>query len=378
MLPAIFGLLFDALAFVASYLLILLAGVVAVHLNIAAYARIRLLGYFPPAAAFLVLGVDAVAILAVISILLLSSDYLGNFSVTLCIISISTLIFVAFGSAVLVRNLPKRRDSTRLFGTRRVRFPFTSLGCLIIAGSIAGGAAMIYFDPTQIFWPVFLALIPAMWGAYSIVYGRSIRNPPTIEDALKSDARLPVLYLRPFRAESAAFVLRNAGSGRSARIESVRFDDHLKPAIEGRIGPFVALGNPEDYFPHLGGAVHTYADDEGWYERFERLAGRAACTVMRVSDSNNLKRELTFIRREGLQRRLFIFTNTMKAKPGSYRARLESGIAWLSSRLYGPLPANTGATTAGSGEASLLLQHLRRTFGLLELLLQLEVSASAV
>jgi TPR repeat protein len=75
----------------------------------------------------------------------------------------------------------------------------------------------------------------------------------------------------------------------------------------------VALGSPEDYLPPLDGdAVRTYADDESWYEYFERIAGRAVCIVMLVSHSDNLQQELTFIRRAGLQRRLFIFTNLLE------------------------------------------------------------------
>jgi hypothetical protein len=118
---------------------------------------------------------------------------------------------------------------------------------------------------------------------------------------------------------------------------------NLKPAIEGLIGPFVALRNPEDYLPHVGGAVHTYADDEGWYEKFEQLAGRSACMVMRVSDSNNLKRELTFIRREGLQRRLFVFTNTMEEEVRATPIEAPSLDKFAAVRAT---PANTGGALA--------------------------------
>jgi len=343
----IFGFLWFLLSalleFGASVLLIILAIFIGLYLNAEAYLRIRRLGYLAPTATLLLLGVDAVAILAVtgsVHLVLRPSDYWDINVVIFCVVS--SLMFVAFGTAVLVRMLPKRRDSTRAFGPRRARFPFISLGCLIIAGSIVGGAALIYFDPWQSDILVFF-MVPIVCAYLLIVYGRSIRNPPTIEDELKSDARLPVLYLRPFMSEGVAFVMRETGYGRSRRIEQVRFDDYLKPAIEGLIGPFVALGNPEDYLPHMKGAVHTYADDEGWYEKFEQLAGRSACMVMRVSDSNNLKRELTFIRREGLQRRLFVFTNTMKRKSESHVLRV---LGWICSWLYGgPLPASTGLAT---------------------------------
>jgi hypothetical protein len=94
-------------------------------------------------------------------------------------------MFVAFGTAVLVRVLPKRRDSRRAFGPRRVRIPFISLGCLIIAGLIAGGAALIYFDPSQSAMLV-ISIVPAVCAYFLIVYGWSIRNPPTIESETRN------------------------------------------------------------------------------------------------------------------------------------------------------------------------------------------------
>jgi hypothetical protein len=54
---------------------------------------------------------------------------------------------------------------------------------------------------------------------------------------------------------------------------------------------------------------------------------------MLVSHSDKLQRELRFIRREGLQSRLFIFT---AKDPTDYSRGL---LAWIMSRLYGPPPA---------------------------------------
>jgi hypothetical protein len=354
MLPAIFWLL-DISATVAGGIL---ASMVVFYLSFGAYVRIRRLGYFAPTAAFLVLGVDAAVIIGLGVLLQVTlPDTHRDFIVgSVTFFAFCSVTVVAFATAVLVRMLPKRRDSTRAFGPRRVRFPFISLGRLIIAISIAGGFIslgwlMIAKGATMLTMQAAVLTIITMscwvFGGYRlIVYGRSIRDPETIEGALKSDVRLPVLYLRPFVSEGLSFVVRAAGSRRSARMDpGVRFDDHLGPTIRERIGPFVALGNPQDYLPHVEGATRTYADDEGWYKHFERLAGRAACIVMQVSDSNNLKQELTFIRREGLQHRLFIFTNTMKLKSVPPLFRLLIGLEWISSRLYGPLPANGGLAT---------------------------------
>jgi hypothetical protein len=333
---------------VSLYISLMVLTVVLIISNAYAYVGVRRLGYFQPAAVFLVLGVDAVTLLAVIGVIvLLPGDYWEAWGgVLVGIISIGVM---TCGCAVLVRKLPKIRDSTRTFGRRRVRFPFISLGCLTFAGGIAGAAALMSYSPGRPDMPnvfaacmwmtnsllvdcakisdatlmllVFMCLfLSGALGGFISTFGLGVRNQVTIEQVLKSDPRLPVLYLRPFAAEGMPFLLRAAGSGRSSRIESITFEKYLAGEIRKRIGPFVALGNPEDYLPR-GGAVRTYADDEGWYEYFERLAGRAACIVMLVSESDNLHRELTFIHREGLQRRLFIFTDPIQKSGAIFESR---------------------------------------------------------
>jgi hypothetical protein len=116
--------------------------------------------------------------------------------------------------------------------------------------------------------------------------------------------------------------------------KALQFEEYLRAAFWEGIGPFVALGNPEDYLP-LRGAIRTYADDEDWYEYFERLARQAACMVMPLANSDGLQQELTFIRREGLQRRLFILTDLIGLPRGFYY-RFFRPLTWIGLRLYGP------------------------------------------
>jgi hypothetical protein len=114
---------------------------------------------------------------------------------------------------------------------------------------------------------------------------------------------------------------------------SLIFEVYLGSVFRERIGPFIALGNPEDYLPPEG-AIRTYADDEGWYEYFERLAQQAICMVMPVSNSGNLERELAFLRRHDFQQRLFVFTPLWRPQDVRlpFPARASS---WIVSRLYG-------------------------------------------
>jgi hypothetical protein len=322
-------------------------------LAIFAYRKIRLRGYFPIAAAMLVLSVYIAALLALISTILLLPRP-NNFWQTLGEILICmgvTFAVPALGCAVLVRKLPKR--DPRVFGPRVSRFPFVSLGYLVIAGTIVGVVALIIINPAKALTSDNLNNLTTLLflfvggGAILVGTGKRIRNPVTIEGLTKSDARLPVLFLRPFAAESNAFVkgpaseykkyltaVKSWGTKEDEDFPvSISFEEYLGSTFQARVGPFVALGNPQDYLPPEG-AVRTYADDEGWYEYFQRLAGRA-CMVMPVSNSDNLQRELTFIRREGLQRRLFILTDLIEV-PRGFFAWLFKPFPWIFLQLLGP------------------------------------------
>src|SRR5262249_47384326 len=262
--------------------------------------------------------------------------------------------FAAAGCALPVRKLPKRNP--RVFGPRRVRFPFVWVFRLLIVVPPAGLFALLIhafvsgsgtFSGVSLTWSivglVFFGSLSLILPLAPVLLGISgadarVRNQTTIEDATKSDARLPVVFLRPFAAEEWHFV------GETDDNHPLTFEEYLRPAFWERIGPSVALGNPEDYLPR---PFRTYTDDEGWYEYFERLAGQAVCMVMPVSNSDNLQQELTFIRREGLQRRLFILTDLLEVVPRDW---LLKPIPWILLQLYGPPRIDQKATWQQLGE----------------------------
>jgi hypothetical protein len=78
--------------------------------------------------------------------------------------------------------------------------------------------------------------------------------------------------------------------------------------IRQRIGPLVALGDPNDYVPP-GGAAREYFADEQWIAEFRGLAGRCRFLIMRAGKSENLQRELSMLRELSLLDNLFIVTS---------------------------------------------------------------------
>jgi hypothetical protein len=123
------------------------------------------------------------------------------------------------------------------------------------------------------------------------------------------------LYLRGFGQEAQIFAVAPVAAG--ARLDVTMqaqgllyatFDGFLRQEVESAIGPFVALGSPEDCAPPREGATRLYAADSEWMKRLAILAQRATCILMEVGDSKNLRWELAYLRREGLQEKLFILT----------------------------------------------------------------------
>jgi Sel1 repeat len=133
------------------------------------------------------------------------------------------------------------------------------------------------------------------WGRAFRPYDRAMENPPSLNEYLIADPRPPVLYLRPFQMESYDF--SDAGG----------FEQFFCEALT-KCGPFVALGNPHDYVPPLGGAVRLYASDTDWIQKLGELARQSSCIVVQTGRSGNLRVEYEYLRREGMQEKLFIFT----------------------------------------------------------------------
>jgi hypothetical protein len=330
-------------------------------LPVVGYKRIRLRGYAPAKAAALISGALLASILATIAAAVLLPKHLGELRIVLLCAAV-LILSLAFGYTALVRKLPKR--TLRVGGPRRVQFPFLFFGYLLIAIGIATVIAVPILAPPEnrtignyLGLPSLL-MVFILFGTVLLRIGKRVKNQRSIEETVPFDVRSPVLFLRPFAAEGLPFVqglsskydryssetqelytsLRSMSDADGDKQDedptvSITFEVYLGPALQEQIGPFIALGNPEDYLPPQG-ATRTYFEDEDWFEYFQRMARQSVCMVMPISNSDNLQRELIFLRSEGLQRRLFLFTPlwSQSQKRVVFPARAAD---WLVSQLYG-------------------------------------------
>jgi hypothetical protein len=307
------------------FILILLVGVLislayAILLARIYYAHVRKKGYGSPLI-FLVFPAVILVALAAGGVGLAIShreDFPGYLAIALYLVGP-----VALGTAGLyagARFLPKK---TRTAGARKIAFPYRLVGWSLLAGGIAqvllfgfllGWKTRAVMKSFQV---LFQVCLPLSFGCFYLAKRAGARSAGEI---LEADTRPPVLYLRAFTSEEEMFVSLPGTEARKytsylgtylRTTYGATLEQYFGGTLREFVGPFVALGNPLDYAPPEG-AARMYERDENWKERFLNLARRAACIIIQVGESQNLRWEFEAIKAEGLQTKVFILTSPKK------------------------------------------------------------------
>ena len=284
------------------------------------YRRARRKGYRAPGAALVVLAA-VVGTIVVTLPFLPSSGGFGPIRFLIFGFGLPITLFWIVGF-ILIAVLPRR--SGRIAGARHVKFPFVLFGRTVGAAGfvVVAIAIWLWFSGRQALplalRSLWLAGALIALGRYLVHRGKAIANQPVLERVLADDARSPVLYLRAFKQEGQAFAVGDASKygpyvegWQSVAIPGQRvevpFEQYFRRSIETRLGPFVALGSPEDYVPPHG-AVRHYATDEMWQPELAHLAKQAGCIVAEVNTAGNLRWEYEHLRSKGYQKKLFFFS----------------------------------------------------------------------
>jgi hypothetical protein len=305
------------------------------------YSQARKKGCRPPAAFAVLLAGCALGIAG--AVVLAPTEKPTHFLLFLWISFGVPLLLSAVAVAIIIMSLPHR--TLRYFGEQRVRFPIRRfgqallvLGVLLILTFIAG--AVLHGKPL----PVVLALalpcgIAFCWIGLMLLLSERRLHAPSLEQFFRDDPRPPVLYMRAFNQESQFFIIgrkaeygswcKAAALAEDHQMIGITEDEYLADEIAGSLGPFVALGSPEDYLAPPG-ALRTYAKDEDWKMRFDELARESICVIVAISKSDNLRWEFEHLRSEGLQEKLFVLS-----RPSTEGTRLAWALWGLLWRLKG-------------------------------------------
>lgn len=309
------------------------------------YLRSRRKGYRPPGAALILVTSIVAGLFA--SFLATSLSSAQHWFLSAVGFLLALIIGAGLVGAILLWLLPRRNPRT--FGSRHPRFPFTLAAILVNGLTIALFISALILtlhgkgQPNLLDKAINSFIAGIAIGGYFIYLGRRAAAPVSLEEIKERDPRKPVLYLRPFAQEQQHFLIASAYEyGKYAhglqRFESsstvlLRFEEFFDDAIHSLIGPFFALGNPEDYTPPEG-AIRAYATDDEWEDYLGRIVKKCSCIVAELASSDNLRWELEYLRSHRFQRKLFILT------PPAIRCGIWSRFFALTFRLSG-IPAAT-------------------------------------
>jgi hypothetical protein len=320
----------------------------------AGFKRLRRKGYGPLGSVLLMLSAFSLGVSACLLALpgMVFSQDAGLLFATF--FWLPTIVF-ATAIALMLWLLPHR--NARISGARRPRFPLRAAGIGLISLGAAGVLWAIW-QGTFLTGSAKLFGILAGFGTALIALGVRAKSSSSVEEAIQADPRAPVLYLRPFMQEMVPFVTgKKSTHGRYLSVArnaisaadddatdwkiAVRFEEYFRGPLEAEVGPFVALGNPEDYLPPEG-AARTYSSDSEWRARVERLVAACSCMVAEAGISSNLEWELRYLRQEGLQSKLFIMTPPAPLKINW----LDQLFFWAGQKRFVPWSAFTTTMTA--------------------------------
>jgi hypothetical protein len=256
-------------------------------------------------------------------------------------------LFLSFmATTLLIVTLPRKR--ARIFGERKPFFPFLFVGqavvgtlpvlCLLTLTLWISGRTELAWKSAGLI--LIWLVVPLPLGRHLIRLGRRIKWEPSIQERLTRDGRPPVLYVRSFVQENQFFVVGRhsrygayASSWHASVSEpemniGITLEEYLSMAINESVGPFVALGSPEDYISP-GGAARVYCRDDNWMRQFDTLARQSACIIAQFGKSNHMRWEFDHLRREGLQERLCIITRHTEQEMFWERLKGIPDVSWL-------------------------------------------------
>jgi hypothetical protein len=178
--------------------------------------------------------------------------------------------------ALPVRDIRSTPKSTRVpyrllgIGVIVVGFAFASIGIWARAQEPRPGSSNA---PALIFALTWLTSM----GARECFRLARLARLAFADRVLMADARPSVLFLRSFETDKIAIpgIGRRKGLLTGWKFVASGIDLFLKSEVLRVVGPFIALGDPDDYLPS-DGAARLYRSDERWRSEVALLANRGS------------------------------------------------------------------------------------------------------
>lgn len=235
-----------------------------------------------------------------------------------------------------------RASAARARSHRRV-------GLLLISIAVA-----IYVVPFLVFlvlwldgvdlgsWPYTIAVSVFPVSLALVTVGRRMRVRGA-EGVLATDARAPIVYLRPFSADRAEIATRWSSRVRvsSRGAQEKTYEERLARTLR-KVGPVVAVGDPTERLPLLG-ATRMYAADEDWQETVDELTARAAVVLLQAGEGDGFAWEVHHvIELDAPKRAILSLPLAAKRKAPSRQERYDEFRRRFDDTFPRPLPETIG------------------------------------
>ncbi|HEX7306617.1 hypothetical protein [Lentzea sp.] len=113
------------------------------------------------------------------------------------------------------------------------------------------------------------------------------RSARSAAQAVSSDFREPVLYLRGFEDDRTAAVVDDLPGALSSGLLPIHSREEQLVGALGAFGPVVAVGRPQERLPHLG-AARFYLPGDDWQDGVLALMDLAQLIVIRLGEGEGL------------------------------------------------------------------------------------------
>ncbi len=197
--------------------------------------------------------------------------------------------------------------------------PYAVIGVISLIGAFAvAGLWFIAMAHGAGHSTILLGAALLLTGALACFRLHNQQMRPPASQILHQDPRPPVLFLRSFQSDAAR--VKPWGSGMLPMYPQwmgKSFEEFLAPAMR-EAGPFIGLGDPEDYLPSLG-ASKVYQRDDTWQDTVLDFLRRAGLVILLEGDTPGLRWELGQVRQCCSPRSVFLVTPTKKFPRTSWK-----------------------------------------------------------
>lgn len=330
----------DTLSVLTGFIVCVASGGVVLLSGVDYYRRFRQQGYRGNVA-WLFVGGSCIAGFAIAFFLVFwqSHGLRGDFELTQAVSgSVCLAVCAITFMHVLLRVFPVSKTRSMRGGWRNGWFYAACALALIGIFCLGAGLFFLIRRPEPDYGKlVLLILLAASYSVLAYKILRRARASRQINDALKSDKRRPVLYLRGFKDEASPFdklagrdpwwgTIKGSLRGKALlpwvpHYGPKNLEHYITDAVERKMGPFIALGNPDDFFTPVGAAREYHGPD--WRKEFEGMVDTCSAVLVVPGSARELDWEMGWLLESGNAAKMFLlFGRWVHGYPVTYGEKL--------------------------------------------------------